>query len=121
MKEFETMKMYGKILRKWTHMETVNWKGEEREVERTSQYEIGYTEYAGTGEKVGAGTEDFSAERFQNLKYYRVFTWDGQKYNKGGYRWFEEKLVVKIERRNRKLLKELAAKWFPAAAEISIR
>lgn len=116
------MRMYGKrSLRTWTQMETINWKGEEREVERISQHEIGYTEYDAEGNKVGAGTEDFSAERFENLKFYRVFAWDGKTYNKGGNRWFEQKLVVRIDRRNRKRLKEIAVKWFPTAAEISIR
>ena len=63
------MRMYGKrSLRTWTQMETINWKGEEREVERISQHEIGYTEYDADGNKVGAGTEDFSADRFENTQ-----------------------------------------------------
>ncbi len=122
MKEYETLKLYGaKAIRTWRHTVTVEWKGEKREIERPSQYEFGYTEYDGTGEKVGAGTEDFSFERSKNLNDYRVFVWDGKRYNKGGYRWFEEKLICRVERRNRKKLAELAAIWFPEAAAINIR
>lgn len=121
MKEYEKIKLYGKTLNTWKRMFTVVWNGEKREAECVEQYEFAYTEYNGNGEKVGTGSEDFSFERSRNLKYYRIFTWDGQKRNKGGYRWFEEQKTVLIDRRNRKQLKEIAEKWFPTAAIIDIR
>ena len=115
------MKVYGKVVNTWKHWETRIWNGEEREIEVESQYEIKYTEYDENGEKIAVGTEDFSRERYNNLKDYRIFTWDGEKRNNGGYRWFEEEAYVKIDRKNRKNLQSLAGKWFPKAAEISIR
>lgn len=115
------MKVYGKVLRTWKQMVTINWNGEEREVERDSQFEIRFMEYDSCGKKVRRGTEDFSVERAENLAYYRVFTWDGKMINKGGNRWFEERLKVRILSKDLKQLKEIAAKWFPTAAEISIR
>lgn len=115
------MKVYGKVINTWKHLEERNYHGENREVECISQYEVAYKEYDADGDKVAIGTEDFSRERYNNLKYYRIFTWDGEKYNKGGNRWFEESLMVKIDRKDRKILKELAAIWFPNAAAIDIR
>ena len=122
MKETATMKVYGKVINTWKHIETRMWKGEPVEIEAVSQYEVAYVEYDANGQKVAIGTEDFSRERYtETLNGYRIFVWDGQKYNKGGYRWFEEVGYAKIDRKNRKALKELAAVWFPKAAEISIR
>ena len=121
MKEYETMKVYGKTLNTWKHMETVDLGWKQYEEERTTQVELAYTEYNANGEKIAKGSEDFSPERVSGLKYYRIFTWDGQKRNKGGCKWFEEARLVKIAPANRKNLKALAAKWFPTAAEISIR
>ena len=122
MKEFETMKVYGKVVNTWKHMITRIWRGQPEEIEAISQYEITYKTYDANGDQIGIGTEDFSAERYnETLKEYRVFVWDGVRYNKGGYRWFDEVLTVKIDRKNRKLLKDLASIWFPKAAEISIR
>lgn len=121
MKEYETMKVYGKTLNTWTHMVTVDLGWKKYEEERTAQVELSYTEYNANGDKIGKGSEDFSVERLNSLKYYRIFTWDGEKRNKGGYKWFEEQRLVRINPTNRKHLKDLAAKWFPNAAEINIR
>lgn len=122
MKEFETMKVYGKIINTWKHMTTRIWRGQPQEIETVSQYEIAYKTYDANGEQIEIGTEDFSTERYNStLKAYRIFVWDGVRYNKGGCRWFDEVLTVKIDRKNRKLLKDLASVWFPKAAEISIR
>ena len=121
MKEYETIKTYRTALKTWTHMVTIDWHGEKREVERTYQLEYPYTEYGADGKVVNRGTEDFSSERAKNLQYYRIFTWDGKRYNKGGQRWFTERCDVRIERKNRKALTEIAKVWYPDAAEISIR
>lgn len=122
MKEFETIKTYGKVLNVWKHMATKTWNGKSIEVEETVQRELSYKEYNADGELISKGSEDFSPERENNsLVFYRIFTWDGERYNKGGNRWFDEALCVKIDRKDRKKLTEIAAKWFPQAAAISIR
>lgn len=51
--------------------------------------EVKYTEYTHEGEEIGEGTEDFSLERYSKLPVYQIWTWDGQRTNKGGKRWFE--------------------------------
>lgn len=115
------MKMYGKSLRTWKRLETINWQGKEREIERVYQEELAYREYNEAGEMIGKGSEDFSAERLQNVKTYSVYTWNGEKYNKGGNRWFELAMRIKIELKNRKAAMEIMKKWFPDAAVIELR
>lgn len=51
--------------------------------------EIAYTEYREDGTVKQIGTEDFSAERWSKMPMRFVYTWDGQRRNKGGYRWFD--------------------------------
>lgn len=119
MKEWETLKVYGKRLNEWK--ETRIGRGS-REYEATSQVEYAYTEYDFTGEVICKGSEDFSFRRWDSsTAYYEVWTWDGQKFNKGGYRWFECVMRVRINMADRKKLQQLAAKWFPKAAAIDIR
>lgn len=118
----ETVRTYGRRLREWKQTETIEWKGEKREIEQISQVELSYSEYnISTGAKIREGSEDFSPERLDGIRVYRVFTWDGKKYNKGDCRWFEERMSIKTERGNRKALKAIAAKWFPSAVAIEIR
>lgn len=123
MKEFETIKLYGKTLNTWKHVVTVTTlRGNTYEEERTSQIELAYNEYSADGELIRKGSEDFSIGRYNdNLKIYRIFAWDGEKTNKAGSRWFEEAMTVKINKSDRKHLAHLARRWFPNAAEISIR
>jgi hypothetical protein len=121
MKEYETLRTYGKILNYWNHYVSYEMGGEMREESRVFQREVAYTEYDCNGEKVLKGSEDFSNERYYGLKMYRVWTWDGEKYNKGGNRWFEVQLAVTINPKDRRKLCEIARKWFPKAAEVSIR
>ena len=86
-------------------------------------YEVDYLEYNMNGEIVGAGSEDFSGERWRDgAVYRRVFAWDGKRYNKGGNKWFEElamKTVRKSDARNLKTV--LEAMIGSEYAEIQIR
>lgn len=118
----ETLRTYGKTLREWKQVESIEWKGQKREIERISQVELRFTEYdMATGAKIRNGSEDLSADRLDNVKSYSVHTWDGKRYNKGGNRWFDYELTVKIDRNSRGALKEIAAMWFPSAVAIEIR
>ncbi len=120
MKEWETLKVYGKRLNTWGTLETLS-NGQQfyRNIE---QVEYAYAEYDFTGKVINKGSEDFSFQRWDSgTAYYEIWTWDGQKVNKGGYRWFECARRVRINRADRKKLQQLAAKWFPEAAAIDIR
>lgn len=116
------VKFYGKTLNTWTHMVTRVWCGNEEEIEQPSQYEIAYREYLATGEKIAEGSEDFSPGRKRTaLKTYSVCTWDGEKRQSGGNRWFVEEMRVTINRTDRKAAMEIIRTWFPKAALIQMR
>ena len=51
--------------------------------------EVEYKEYREDGSLKGIGTEDFSTERWSAIHWGFVYTWDGQRRNKGGHRWFD--------------------------------
>lgn len=120
MKEYETMKIYGKTLNTWKHIVTSPTTG--RESERTAQVELAYKTFNNEGEIVGVGSEDFTIARMDSaLSYYEVWTWDGEKLNRGGNRWFECVRRVQINRADLKKLRHLAKVWYPEAAAIDIR
>lgn len=75
--------------------------------ERTIQYELPYREYRlEDGSLCAEGTEDWSRERAKNLMVVNAWAWDGERRNKGGYRWFERKRKIIIDSRlNREALK----------------
>lgn len=119
MKEYETFKVYGKKLNVWKQTEKLSCG---REYDRTIQVELAYKTFDFNGEIVGEGSEDFSIARMDSsLTYYEIWTWDGEKVNRGGYRWFECQRRVRINRSDLKKLKSVAAKWYPDAALIDIR
>ena len=119
MKEYETFKVYGKKLNVWK--ETVK-AANGYEYDKTTQVELAYKTFDYNGKVVGEGSEDFSVARMDNsLTYYEIWTWDGEKLNRGGYRWFECQRRVRINRSDLKKLKSVAAKWYPDAALIDIR
>ena len=84
-------------------------------------YEYEYKEYREDGTLKCIGTEDFSAERLRTLEHRFIWTWDGQKLNKGGYRWFEFDGMVIINKGDLKELKKIVAKWHPEATLIQAR
>lgn len=108
------IRIYGKRLNTWT---AINEKG--REV--ATQIELAYKEYNEDGELVGTGSEDFSMERY-NAEIQRVWicTWDGQKRNKGGYRWFDNCGSVEIRKADRKEVKKHYEEKYNAA-EVQLR
>ena len=109
------IRIYGKTLEKWT-------AEDERGRERLVQEEVAYKEYdSETGELVGVGSEDFSMERLHTEMDERwMWTWDGEKRNKGGHRWFECHGTVKFRKSERAAVKKyLQAKH--KAAELQLR
>lgn len=122
MKEIKTIKFYGKVLNTWNHMVTKYWGGKEVEIEQPSQYEIAYKEYTTDGELIAKGSEDFSPERRNsNLKMYTVYTWDGEKRQSGGNRWFQAEQTIQINRKDRRAVMEIIRGWYPNAAVIELR
>lgn len=87
------IRIYGKTLEIWTALD-------ERGYERITQREISYREYdSETCELVGFGSEDFSPEREKmELENRWAWTWDGERRNKGGKRWFEDHGLVKFRK-----------------------
>ena len=93
------VRIYGKVLKKWCVEDEVG-----RKILR--QMEIEYKEYdTESGELVAVGSEDFSPARYKaEVRERRVFTWDGEKFNRGGFRWFEDHGVIKFRTCERKLV-----------------
>lgn len=93
------------------------WKSEdERGRSIITQKEIAYKEFdPETGEVVGVGTEDFSLERYyREVEEKWLYTWDGQKRNKGGYRWFEGQGQVRYRKQDNKSAKKYYKNRFHA-------
>lgn len=96
----KTFRIYGKTLNYW-HVEHENGGPLLRQIE------ISYKEYDEYGELIGAGSEDFSGERYnREIVHKQVFSWDGEKRNKGGKRWFDDFGFVTINKRDSKIVKE---------------
>ena len=95
------IRIYGKDLNSWY---TTNEHGRRVCV----QTEIAYKEYdSETCELLGVGSEDFSPTRERStVDHAWVWTWDGQRLNKGGYRWFENMGYIRFRKSDRKGVKE---------------
>lgn len=104
-----TVRIYGKVLTRWT---AINEQGREF----TTQYEIAYREYnTETLELVGIGSEDFSAARYgKEVRWQGVFTWDGERRNKGGNRWFDYRGGITYRRSERNAIKDYMKKLYNA-------
>ena len=92
------IRIYGKTLETWKSY------SERWHCEMITQEEISYIEYdSETGEIVGSGSEDFSpAREAQDIDYKWIYTWDGQKVNKGGHRWFDCRGTIKYRKSGKK-------------------
>lgn len=102
------IRIYGKVLQRWTATD-LNGR------ERTTQIEYSYEEYNEAGEVVGIGSEDFSPEREKlELDHISLYTWDGERRNKGGYRWFDCRGFYRIRKAERQAFKALMAKRYGA-------
>lgn len=94
------IRIYGKTLETWKHED-------ERGRMVTVQRELAYREYdSETGELVGVGSEDFSQARWKSeIEGRFIWTWDGERRNKGGHRWFEEQGYITYRKSDRKEVK----------------
>ena len=106
---FNAIRIYGKELERWTY-------DDEKGRERTYQIEYAYKEYdAETMDICNAGSEDFSLDRWNSeIEKRWVYAWDGNKRNKGGYRWFENQGYIKFRKSEKKLVKEYLRKKYNA-------
>ncbi|WP_373262356.1 hypothetical protein [Hungatella hathewayi] len=96
----KTFRIYGKTLNTW-------FIEDEKGREILRQVEIAYKEYNECGELIGAGSEDFSRERYnREIVHKQVFSWNGEKRNKGGKRWFDDLGFVTIIKSDSKIAKE---------------
>lgn len=109
------IRIYGKTLKIWT-------ADDEKWGKVTTQKEISYREYdSETGEVVGAGSEDFSMKRLgMDTEDKWVWTWDGQKLNKGDKRWFECRGVVRFRKGEKAEVKKFLQNKY-GAAELQLR
>lgn len=73
-------------------------------------YAVNYTEYRSDGTIHCTGTEDLG--RVKDIARYYVSTWNGEKRNKGGFRWFSSRGSLRINRRTTAIkdVKELILK-----------
>lgn len=102
MKEYETLKIYGNIINRWMVKDEYGYN-------HTRQLEIEYREYDFNGKLINRGSEDFSMDRYNDqLQGYRIFGWDGKKYNAGRNRWFMELAFAKINRNDLYKLRRFA-------------
>lgn len=104
-----TIRIYGKVMETWT---SINEKGRET----ITQEELAYKEYdVETLNLIGIGSEDFSPERRHAETEKRwVWTWDGKKRNKGGFRWFECQGMTEIRKSEKKAVKAYFKKKYGA-------
>ena len=116
-----TVRIYGKQINEWKSTD-------EHGREIVIQIEREYTDYNSiTGEVVGCGSEDIPVHwtlgRRATTTCRWVYTWDGEKLNKGGKRWFDYQgqITYRVEAGAVKGVKELLKHKHPKAVEIQIR
>lgn len=98
----QIVRIYGKVVNRW-------WGEDNKGRKTVIQEEIEYKEYdAETGELRATGTEDYSPERRnKEVASHWVYTWNGEKRNKGGYRWFEDHGEISYRKSGKKALMQL--------------
>jgi hypothetical protein len=109
----KTVRIYGKRINEW-------FSTDEKGNKVLTQLEVEYKEYRENGELKCTGTEDFSPIRWNKRKQRWIWTWDGQKYNKGGNRRFDEQGMIQYAG-DAGVLKKVLAKRYPLACEIEVR
>jgi len=83
-------------------------------------FEVEYREYRPDGTLKATGTEDFTSERWNKQAHMRfVYTWDGERRNAGGSRWFEHQTTVWTD--DPKAFKKYAQAIYRDAALVEIR
>ncbi|MBR3238813.1 MAG: hypothetical protein IKF99_10285 [Oscillospiraceae bacterium] len=102
------IRIYGRTLNTWVSQD-------ERGREIIIQKEIEYTDFDETGSVLCKGSEDFSPERQRTeIEERWIYTWDGVKRNKGGYRWFEDRGLCKFRKNEKKAVKQFMQKRYNA-------
>lgn len=114
MKAYETLKIYGEILNRWTATDDSGR-------EYTTQVELAYREYDSDGRLVNVGSEDFSRGRYQEVKHFQIWGWDGETRMKGGQRWFSSIGIVKIKASDHRKLHQLEQQLHPEYKAIQLR
>lgn len=91
-----------------------------REGEHGSAYlEVEYKEYRADGSLKMIGTEDFSAKRWSGVPMRFIYTWNGEKLNKGGKRWFDYEGSMRTD--DPKALKKYLEKVYADKAVVDVR
>lgn len=103
-----TVRLYGKTLNRWTAFSEALG----REIE--TQTEVAYKEYdSETGDLVAVGSEDFSPSRWRSeVSRKWVHTWDGERRNKGGHRWFDDRGLYSFRKSERKAVVDYLRKVY---------
>ena len=111
-----TVRLYGKVLNSWKVRDE-----QDRLILR--QLEVEYKDYdITTGEVVGVGSEDFSADRWNKTIITKEWwTWDGQKRNAGGHRWFDYVGYISYQRGKGREVREYLSKSTPDGYTIDLR
>lgn len=82
--QYELIRVY-----KWFQKECLNPKADYKD----RYYEVPYFEYSiidGEMYPHQSGTEDFTYDRLKSMRGYAVKTWNGESYNKGGHKWWDD-------------------------------
>lgn len=112
----QIVRVYGKVINRWY--------GEDNKGRKiTTQKEVEYKEYdAETGALRATGTEDFSPERWnKEVAEHWIYTWDGEKRNKGGHRWFEDRGRYVYRKSEKKALEQLMKTRYSDAEMVQLR
>ena len=84
-------------------------------------YEVEYKEIRPDGTLKQTGTEDFTRERLKSATDWRnIYTWDGQRRNKGGARWFEYRETVRVSKGDLKEVQAYARRKFADCGAVVI-
>lgn len=106
---------YGKVINIWQALDEKNRL-------RIVQREYEYIDHLDDGREIH-GTEDISAFRERQITTRWVYTWDGKRRNKGGYKWWTEQRSIRLRvfdvRAAKKQLLEHYGKY--GAVEIQLR
>ena len=104
------MRIYGRTLNTW-------YATDEEGRTRVSQIEVEYTDRNQDGQIIAEGSEDFSPERWKTSVCRKgVWSWDGNKLNRGGHRWFDFHTVVTYRKKDGKAVKAFYKNLYNAAA-----
>lgn len=110
-----TVRIYGKVINRWL---VTDEKGRDR----LTQLEFTYRDVDENGKTVATGSEDFSSERLRTQTERRhIYTWDGQRRNKGGHRWFDYEGSILFRKSEYKELKAYLKNRYPNAEKIEAR